>query len=523
MPTQTLPEGNLGFLDTYSKILGIQQAQQTLQTGKALQETAQAEAQIRANEAFQANQKQKEFQFLTIKGPQVLKDPNAFDENHIFRADYMIGQLAPGMPTSLAEVAPHFYEMQKSGIQVNQEAQKLNDEQRSAVYTTLSGMAMAQDFPQKINKASDYAEWIDNVREQLPKQAWPILDTVLKGVHTPPADRPYTADEKQHLQSGLEMLSRAALPPTAQQGPGGVGTPTAAPYQAPGGLGYMQTNINAPGGIRPTGPVVSQGIAPQVVASPVPGTPPAVLSNGGLHPLGGGMGGSAPGNVRGGPPAVGPKADPLAQFHMKPGEAASVQAQSEGITTRVQEAQRAANNTVPAQDALTRALAIMDNPNAPATGKGFDVKNWLANAASALGADTSAADDQNTLIKNIARYEASRATQAGLGGTDAARSLNHEGNARTDLDNAAMVKILRQSLAMEKSLATYANVQSKTTDYTQMLKNESDFRKIPRIIQGYEYQMSKSPQEAQAFLDKQGLSAAEMKKIRKQIKEFESR
>jgi hypothetical protein len=140
-----------------------------------------------------------------------------------------------------------------------------------------------------------------------------------------------------------------------------------------------------------------------------------------------------------------------------------------------------------------------------------------------VGFDTGAADDANTLVKNLARYEAARATQAGLGGTDAARELAHTGSPNISLDNAALKGIITQSLATEKALATYANIQTKTKDAGQLAKNEADFRSIPHLIEGYEYGLARNPQEADEFLKKHGVTRAQMAATRKAIKEFEGR
>jgi hypothetical protein len=124
---------------------------------------------------------------------------------------------------------------------------------------------------------------------------------------------------------------------------------------------------------------------------------------------------------------------------------------------------------------------------------------------------------------SLARYEAARATASGLGGTDAARELAHNGSPNVTLDNKAALGIVNQSLATEKALASYAKVQSKTNDPQTLLKNESDFRNIPNLIEAHEYGMSRNPDEANAYLKSHGISAEQMKSSRAAIKEFDSR
>jgi hypothetical protein len=164
----------------------------------------------------------------------------------------------------------------------------------------------------------------------------------------------------------------------------------------------------------------------------------------------------------------------------------------------------------------------LDQPNAPKTGGAFeDIKN-MKNLMASLGADTQGADDMNSLVKNLARYEASRATQAGLGGTDAARELAHNGSPNITLDNAALKGIVTQSLATEKALAAYANIQSRITDPNKLIENETTFRSIPHLIEGYEFGLARNATEAQQFLNKHGLTKQEMAEVRRKIKAFES-
>lgn len=204
-------------------------------------------------------------------------------------------------------------------------------------------------------------------------------------------------------------------------------------------------------------------------------------------------------------------------------QAAAQRGQAEGVTARVQSAQAQANNTAQTQDALGRAMRILESGNAANTGVGFEARRTVKNFLAGVGFDTGAADDTNSLVKNLARYEASRATASGLGGTDAARELAHNGSPNTAVDDKALTGIVKQSLATEKAIAAYANTQSKTTDPEALAKNERDFRSIPNVIHGYEYAMSRSPQEADEYLRKHGISKEQMKATRDQIKEFESR
>jgi hypothetical protein len=165
--------------------------------------------------------------------------------------------------------------------------------------------------------------------------------------------------------------------------------------------------------------------------------------------------------------------------------------------------------------------AILESPEAPNTGAAFDRARGLQNLFASAGIDTQGATDMNGLVKNLARYEASRATAAGLGGTDAARELSHNGQPNVSIDSRALRGIVDQSLATEKAIAAYANVQAKTQDPQKLQQNEAAFRSIPHLIEGYQYGMTRNPQEANQFLGEHGLKPSDMAQTRKLIKLFE--
>lgn len=239
-------------------------------------------------------------------------------------------------------------------------------------------------------------------------------------------------------------------------------------------------------------------------------TPPALMTN-------------ATGQiVRASPGGGGVSVVPGQQPNANPTQAEAVaqRGQSEAVTGRVSQALNQAGNTVQAQDALSRAKAILESSESPDTGTGFEQKKFLKNAMSSLGIDTQGADDMNTLAKNLARYEASRATASGLGGTDAARELAHNGSPNTALDNKALLGIVRQSLATEKALSGYANVQSKTNDPQKLLQNENAFRAIPHPIETYEYMMSRNKGEADRYLKEHGLTHESITKSAAMLKQF---
>lgn len=221
-------------------------------------------------------------------------------------------------------------------------------------------------------------------------------------------------------------------------------------------------------------------------------------------------------------PSAGPTTPQGLSANPSAAQAAGALGSAQGITERVQQAQAQANTTPQTMDALSRAEKILTSGNAANAGATFDMRKGIKNFLAGVGVDTQGADDTNSLVKNLARYEASRATAAGLGHTDAARDLAHTGSPNVSIDNGALLGIVRQSMATEKALASYANVQSKTSDPSVQAKNEAAFRSIPNVVKGYEYGATKSPQEADAFLKKEGMSKDDMKATRDAIKGFEA-
>jgi hypothetical protein len=457
-------------INSYSGILQLQQQQQQLQTGQYAQQSAQANA-------TQDQQKSKELQ----AAQSLVK--NGVDSGRYTKSDGTLDRQS--MADDITKVAPTYGQdvagkllSQANEVVANRKAvQDLTVAQKKEMGDTMSSLAA--------DPTVDNTKVVDAI-EQL-RQAHPNDAQYSRLLTSQAMHLPQTGDPKV-LQDYLGRWS-AGMTGTSQVSPGTVATPG-------GTQGITQNRFT--GAVSPAGAPVA--------------APPHQTTN-------------AAGQIVNVTPAGAVSAAPTQTPTANPTTAqATVQnTQAAGVAARVQQAQAAANSTAQAQDALTRARTILDSPNAPNTGALVDWKRTVRNTLSAAGIDTQGADDTNSLIKNLARYEASRATQAGLGGTDAARELAHNGSPNVSIDNAALKGIVTQSLATEKALSAYAGVQGKTNDPSALTKNETDFRNIPNLVQGYEYGLARNPKEAEEFLTKHGLSRADMAKTRAQIKEFESR
>jgi hypothetical protein len=462
--------------------LGVQQQQQALQTGQATQSSAQSAASI-------AGQTAKENQNLA----KLIADPvgNGIANPDGTPTDKAADIYMAAAPTTWGQHYDNLVATAQRKVEFNNTVNNLKTNERAEVANTVAGAASGAQSPQDIKDA------VANLVAT--KQGTPLAADyqTISGLVNAQLDHVTQATQGRNpMPPGQEPWRTAALNIGASVLP-------AAQTAGVGGLGRPQQGTNAAGQNQLVSPVTGARSNPQLVGGAINPTSPQVA------------GATAAATL----PYVGPAAAASASG----GALGSAQtANLTGAAARVQQAQAAANNTVQSQDALSRAKAILEAPGAPSTGTQYENIKGLKNLMSSLGIDTQGADDMNTLTKNLARYEASRATQAGLGGTDAARELAHSGSPNTQLDNKALLGIVRQSLATEQAVASYANIQSKATTPQQLLQNEAAFRSIPNHIQAREFSMMRSPQEADAYLQSQGMSKAQMAAARQQVKQFDS-
>ena len=487
-------------LSTLNKIMELGQRGLSIQGQKS-------ENVIKASQATEAQQNAKE----KMAGAQLLSDPVG---NGLVDAD---GNVTPGaqkaimqaMPTTGAQHYEGILNGARAKVQFNGAVNDLRASERAELASVVGGAAARADH------ADDITNTLDSVVES--KKGTPeygnyqtIADTMKKAIthlsSTAAGNNPTAVGQEPWRQGALKMAS-SILPAGSTVGPGGLQTPQATTVQTTGGTqGAVAAPALAGGGLRTAGPVVA---APPTVATNATGqmvrvAPGATAAS--VIPTA-----AAPGA---------PAGQPAQNANPTTAQAIGQRGQAEAVSQRVAQVQAQAANTVQAQDALNRAKAILESPESPNTGVGFEKVKNLKNIMSNLGIDTGSANDMNTLAKNLARYEASRATASGLGGTDAARELAHNGSPNTQLDNKALLGIVRQSLAAERVLAGYANVQSKTNDPQAQLNNEAVFRSIPHPIETMEFLMSRNQKEADEYLKEHSLQKADIAKSAKALKDF---
>lgn len=472
-------------MNTMSGILGLKQQQQNLQTGALKQQSQQLETgQAQGVQNF----------FQTWDPTQHIADDGSTDLDSALQSKEFkgAGNAKPAIMQSLLDI-------KNKQLGNKQSLATLNKDLVTQFGTGMGALAKDEDV---VTDKTDPTTGVNPGRAKIDQ----FLGNF--GKLSPDAARiaqiygPITqhapAGKLAHGVSAMQLQAQSASEQQSQQNP--------VPGSFDTGTQIIPTTTNRATGIpQPTGQavnkqsVINTPAGPAAVATPARGT---------LTPL---------------TTAPGPGGQQGPELNVTTAQATTQNTAAAGVATRVQQAQAAANNTTQAQDALARTRAILDKPDSINTGSGFEWKKGVRNLLASAGIDTGGADDANTLVKNLARYEASRATQAGLGGTDAARELAHNGSPNAALSTEALKGVVTQSLATEKALAAYANIQTKTKDAGQLAKNEADFRSIPNLIQAYEYGLARSDKESQEFLQKHGLTKTQMSEARKRIREFESR
>ena len=114
-------------------------------------------------------------------------------------------------------------------------------------------------------------------------------------------------------------------------------------------------------------------------------------------------------------------------------------------------------------------------------------------------------------------YEATRANT--VGNTDASRSLVAMGSPNTAIDAQAAKNIVTQSMANEMAIQGYAKTTGTAANPQQGMAKESSFRSIPNLVEGYEYSLMRSPEEAEQFIKRYGLTKQQIQATRAQMRQ----
>ena len=535
MPQLTLPadmDPNQG-LDTYSKILKLQKDR--------------ADTQMAQRAAFE--------QKNVVDAVHDLKNhPEAFDEHGVPKPDYLLNMVSQAAPSTMNNYLPGLQEGVKRTVEIAQNAQTLNKDENAQIGTAISGFFANPENLKKMKYTSDIASGLDLLRKTFTPRGQDLFKTWMERTHFPEKgenpDGTLSDTQKLAIATDGMLTARPILTAGELIGPNGVGTnqvsnqnvggqnvtgTTAAPAMPNAGTFSAQTLIGhtpPPGygwGVDANGnpfiynqqtgkPATAKLNDKNEMEVDVPGgvgTTPKITQVGGSAPAGGGGVGVVP--------KVGAAKSPARAYG--PGEAAERGTITRDLGSRASAVITAANNTPRSLDSLGRAYDILNKPDAPNAGGEWmtTAKRSVLNSLSGLGIQTDSAADLNTLVKNLAQAEISRASATGMNQSDMARDLNAAASGHITIDNTSLKRILRQAMATETMVRDFGNLQqSASGDPKKLADNETKLRNIPKAILGYEMSLAKNDQEAQQILADHHMTHGEMAKIRQQIKEFQS-
>jgi hypothetical protein len=262
--------------------IGIEQAKQTLQTGQALQATAQAEAQ--------KNQQAMNERQLLQSSMQNGKDP---DGNPLVGANGEADPVAMTrfankyMPLTGQDVVQHIVTTQQNRLKLadtnRQLGQNYKDDLAGIVRSSMGDQNTPPDAPGAImSKIDAYVQQQGPNAPAALTQAASYSKSLLQNLNgaVPPAKAKLAL---LHLAQQFEPAAGVAA---AQQ-------PTIGSLTGPGGGAQpVQTNPQSPFGMGPIGPEVRTGVAPQIITPP--GGVPAIVAGRGPIPTSFGGGGPAP-------------------------------------------------------------------------------------------------------------------------------------------------------------------------------------------------------------------------------------
>lgn len=430
--------------------------------------------------------------------------------------------LGPGYLARLQSMAQGSVATKQAYLSLNSDLQKgLRD-----IFGTWAGDPKA--------KPSDLAQQLQAWQETLPTglqdAGQQIEDHVLKTLTGPNlvTGAPHSVNEQKAAALGY---ARAGLAPTEVAGPAGLATP-ATGIQNTGGAQVPFSQSRTTGAVTHEPGSVATTISPQVVTQPGTDAKYIVWPNGSVTPLGGpgavGGGSSSGGSGKGATGA--PNASSAASggavagtraatnwWQPAAGQTQLLQANTAALAARLQAGNQAANSSPTAIDALTRARALLGTVGT-ATGTAFPAMKDFRNTLASMGVDTEGAQNASELAKNLSRYEAARA--GSVGDTDAARALYEAGAPNTKMDAAAVRAVILQSLGVERMIQGYAKVVGSQPDPQKAMEAERAFRAVPNLVQTYEAGFMRSPEEAQEFLKRYGLSGKQVAQSAQKLKQM---
>lgn len=472
-------------IQTFSNVLGLRQQQLAIQQQQAGVQTLQAEA-------AQANQKNQEltalhnFTMNAVNNSAYLNTDGTLNTQK-FERDAMsvagtYGQAYIGQALNNAN----------ESVQNRKSLLDLSNDQRKTIGGYLGSVAADPNATKK-----SFLDAIENARGVSSDPSYQrSIDGML--MNLPNIYQMNPAQQSQALRTYARNIAIATESPTASiSGP----SITLTPGRKPLTTNITQTNPLSPMGTGNVGKSVPIGIGTDMVTQPGTGAPNVVSGTGQAFPIGGNQQNQSPQT---------PTTQTAKQnwWNPAPFQIEMYKQNVDAMVKRAQSGIQAANTAPQALDALDRMRAILDEGTW--TGTAFSGFKDLKNLAASIGLDTTGAQNASELVKNMARYEAARASA--VGDTDASRALVEAGSPNFKMDANAVKSVVLQSIGNERIIQSYANLMQSAPNPQVAMQREQQFRSIPHLLQMLELGELHSKPEVDEFLQRYDLSGKELAK-----------
>ena len=403
-------------MQTLSDVMNIKRQQQGLQIGQQTLAADTAKAQ-------QAQQENQELQSLSSFTKSAVQDPGFRNSDGSLNVEKfqkgaaaaapVYGQAYIGQATSNANA---MVDNRKALLSLSNEQRKTIGNYFGAVAANPN--ASREDFLDAAEQARSvsgdpsYQRSVDRMLMAAPN------------VRDLPTDK--ASQAIRQWARGISMETGA--PATAESGP------AVQMVQGPNGLVPTNVNPQAPGGIAPVGPAQKQGIAPQIVTSPVTGGQGVVGGSQGLNPRPIGNSGSGTGNSG-------------SSWQPYPGQQGDIKT----YQGEVQGTRQAADNAPTARNINAQILRLADSAK---TGPGTDI--WQ-HAVGALGAPfgLSPTASYQELGKFLEKNAIQNMTSMGGPPSDARLSAAAAANGSTTFSPEALKAVTKFNDATNTALMQY--------------------------------------------------------------------
>lgn len=481
-------------IQTFSNVLGLRQQQLAIQQQQAGVQTAQAEA-------AQANQKNQELTALHNFTMSAVNNPSYLNPDGTLNTQkFEQGAMSVAGTYGQAYIGQALTNANQS-VQNRKSLLDLSNDQRKTIGGYLASVAADPNATSK-----SFLDAIENARGVSSDPSYQrSIDSML--MHLPNISQMNPAQQSQALRAYARNIAVATESPAASiSGP----SVTLTPGRMPLTTNVTQTNPLSPMGTGNVGQPVPVGIGTNIVTQPGTGAPNIVSGTGQASPIGGGQ---VPNRGQ-------PNPNQVNWWNPAPGATQYLGDQVKLWNGQVTKAQSEAGQFYNNADALNRVVGLLQQPGLW-TGAAFNKFATLKNLVAPLGIDTTNATNANELMKNIARYASTAATN--VGDTDAARSLQEVGLPHTTMNKQAVEDVAQQSLASITANMYLANLQASAPGWQQARDRTVAFRQIPNLVATIELKQvykTGGPTAANEFLKRNNFSGAQLRESTQKLNQL---